>query len=131
LAGADRKELEPIPGKGEGAGPVTVACVFWQGWQHVDPDVERALRFAALGAAPLDLLEDVGELIAEEDGNDCRRRFIRAKPMIVPGACDDGAEEFGLQADCTYDCAAEHEELSIGVRRVTRIERVALSRIPE
>src|SRR5260370_39282797 len=43
LAGADRTELEPVPGKGERAGPGAVACVLWQRWQHVHPDVERAL----------------------------------------------------------------------------------------
>src|SRR5271167_4146577 len=61
LACADCTELEPVPSKCEGAGPVAVARVLWQGWQHVNPDVERGLRLAALGAAPLDLLEDVGE----------------------------------------------------------------------
>jgi hypothetical protein len=34
LAGADRTELEPVPGKGEGAGRVAVACVFWQRWSR-------------------------------------------------------------------------------------------------
>src|SRR5208337_3919919 len=124
-------ELEPVPGKGEGAGPVAVARVLWQGRQHVNPDVERGLRLAALGAAPLDLLEDVGELVAEEDGNDCRWRFISAKAMIVPGTGDDSAQEFGVQADCAYDCAAKYQKLSIGMRRVTRIEQIALSRIPQ
>src|SRR5208337_4091482 len=131
LACADCTELEPVPSKGEGAGPVAVARVLWQGRQHVNPDVERGLRLAALGAAPLDLLEDVGELVAEEDGNDCRWRFISAKAMIVPGTGDDGAQEFGVQADCAYDCAAKYQKLSIGMRRVTRIEQIALSRIPQ
>src|SRR5208283_5080293 len=78
LACADCTELEPVPSKGEGAGPVAVARVLWQGWQHVNP-----------------------------------------------------AQEFGVQAHCAYDCAAEYQKLSIGVWRVTRIEQVALSRIPQ
>src|SRR5271166_3940034 len=131
LACADCTELEPVPGKGEGAGPVAVARVLWQCWQHVNPDVERGLRLAALGAARLDLLEDVGELVAEEDGNDCRWSFISAKAMIIPGTGYNGPQEFGVQAHCAYHCAAEYQKLSIGVWRVTRIEQVALSRIPQ
>ena len=50
---------------------------------RMPPDLVR------LGAAGLlDLLEDVGQHVAEEDRDDRRRRFVRAEAVVVAGAGD-------------------------------------------
>ena len=58
-----------------------------------DAGVEDAAALRALGAALLDLLEDVGEHVAEEDRDDRRRRFVRAQAMVVAGAGDRHAQQ--------------------------------------
>ena len=40
-------------------------------------------RFVRLGAALLDLLEDVGQLLAQEDRDDRRRRLVGAQAVVV------------------------------------------------
>ena len=69
-----------------------------------------------LGAALLDLLEDVGEHVAEEDREDRRRRFVRAEPVIVAGAGDAGAQQPLPLVDGADDRRAEHQELHVVVR---------------
>ena len=79
--------------------------------------VELAALLGRLGAALLDLLEDVGEHVAEEDRDDRRRRFVGAQPVIVAGAGDAGAEQALPLVDRAQDRRAEHQELQVVVRR--------------
>ena len=46
-------------------------------------EVNVAAVLGAVCAAAFDLLDDVGELVAEEDGYDRRRSFIGAEAMVV------------------------------------------------
>ncbi len=81
--------------------------------------------FVRLGAARLlDLLEDVGQLVAEEDRDDRRRRFVRAEAMVVAGAGNRVAEQPLELVDGAEHGAAEHEELHVLVRRLARVEQV-------
>ena len=94
LVRRDRAELELVAGEGERAGAVAVAGIARQLRQHADADIEDAAALGRLGAAGLfDLLEDVGELVAEEDRDDRRRRFVGAEPMVVAGAGDAEAQQ--------------------------------------
>ncbi len=84
LAGADGAELEAVAGEGERAGAVAVAGVLRQlaaACRRRSSSVPFA--FELLGAALGDLLEDVGELLAEEDRDDRRRRLVGAEAMVV------------------------------------------------
>lgn len=68
----DRTELKLVAGEGKRAGPVAVAGMLRQRGKGVDTDGERAARLRA-GRLPLfDLLEDIGQLLAEEDRDDRR-----------------------------------------------------------
>ena len=67
LAGARGPELEAVTGECEGARAVAVARIGGQGGQRVDTDDEGALLLRRRGAALGDLIEDVGQLLAEED----------------------------------------------------------------
>ena len=90
---ADGAELEPVAGEGERAGAVAVAGVLRQRRQHVDADGERALRLRAGRPALRDLLEDVGELLAEEDRDDRRRGLVGTEAMIVGRRRHDRAQQ--------------------------------------
>ena len=85
LAGADRAELELVAGEGKRAGPVAVARVLRERGQRVHADGEEAGLLRVPGAALGDLLEDVGELVAEEHGDDGRGRFVGAEAVVVAG----------------------------------------------
>ena len=89
------------------------------------------LHFGRLGAAGLDLLEHVGELLAEEDRHDRGRRFVRAEAVVVGGGRDDRAQQAAVLVHGADDGGAEHQELRVLVRRVARIEQVALRRVAE
>src|SRR5207253_937611 len=108
------------------AGAVTVTSVFWQCWQRIDADVDGALGLAGLRTALADLLEHVGELVAEEDRDDGWRRFVCTQTVIVAGTGNHSTQELGVEADGADYSTAENEELGLGVRRVTWIEQVAL-----
>ena len=90
------------------------------------PAFERRIR-----AALLDLLEHVGELVAQEDRDDRRRGFVRAQAVIVAGRGDDGPQQALVLLHGTQHGRAEHEELGVLVRRVARVEQVALRRAAE
>jgi len=92
LVGADRAELEAVAREGEGTRPVAIARVLRQRGEHVDADGQRSPGHRALGASGLDLLEDVGELIAKEDRDDRRGSFVGSEAVIVAGVSDHGPQ---------------------------------------
>ena len=75
-------------------------------------------------AALFDLLEDVGEHVAQEDRDDRRRRFVRAQPVIVAGARDAEAQQPLELVHRAQHRGAEHEELDVVVRRVAGVQQV-------
>ena len=131
LVGADRAELEAVAGESERRGAVAIARVLRQFGQDIDADFQRALLLGCGRSAGLDLLEDIGELVAEVDRNDGRRRFVRAETVVVARGGDAGAEQRTEFVDCTDDRSREDEELRVLVRRVARIEQVALGGIAQ
>ena len=89
LARADGAELEPVAGEGERAGAVAVAGVA-SAASAASRRRSPAMPFIfeRLGAARLDLLEDVRQLLAEEDRDDRRRGFVGAEAVVVAGGRD-------------------------------------------
>ena len=89
LAGAGSAVLELRAGKGKGGRSVAVGTVARQRRQGVDADFHRRCASGRLQRALFNLLDNVGELIAEENGNNRRRGFSSAQSMIVPdtGGC--------------------------------------------
>ena len=124
LRRADGAELELVAREGKRARAVAVAGIARERRQHAHADIEHAALFGALGAALLDLLEDVGEHVAEEDGDDRRRRFVRAEAMIVARARDAGAQQPLPLVHRAQHRRAEHEELHVVVRVLARTQQV-------
>ena len=94
--------------------------------QGVDADLESALLLGGRGAALGDLVEDVGQLIAEEDRDDRRWCLVGAEPVIVGGRGDRGPQQAAELVHGTDDRGAEHQELGVVVRGVAGEEEVAL-----
>ncbi len=125
LIGRDRAELELVAGEGERAGAVAVARVARELRQHAHADVEDPAGLGALRAARLlDLLEDVGQHVAEEDRDDRRRRFVGAEAVVVASAGDAVAEQALELVDGADHRGAEDQELHVVVRRLARVEEV-------
>ena len=83
-----------LPVKANGLVRLRSPASFGQlGGRMSTPTSSVPLLFERLGAALLDLLEHVGELIAEEDRDDRRRGFVRAEAVVVAGGGDDGAQQ--------------------------------------
>ncbi len=72
------------------------------------------------------MLEDIGQLIAEENRDDRWRRLVGAQAVIVAGRGHDRSQQTLILVDGTNDGPAEDQELSVRVRRVAGVEQVAL-----
>jgi hypothetical protein len=92
------------------------------------PTVSVPFGLGLLGAALLDLLEDVRELVAQEDRDDRRRRLVGAQAVVVARVRDDRPQQRRVLVHRADDRRAEHQELRVLVRRVARIQQVALRR---
>ena len=94
---ADRAELELVAGEGEGRGAVAVGGVARAAPAAWSRRVGGWPPFFEEDAAPVSsCLHDVFELLAEEDGDDGRRRLVGAQAVIVAGVGHGGAEQVGV-----------------------------------
>ena len=117
-----------LPVKANGLVRLRSPASFGSGGSTSTPTVSVPLRLRRLGAARLDLLEDVGQLVAQEDRDDRRRGFVGAQAMIVAGRGHDGPQQALVLVHGANHGGAEHQELGVLVRRVARVEQVALRR---
>ena len=68
-------------------------------------------------AAPLlELLDDVHELRAQEDGHDRRRRLVGAQAVVVARVGDGRAQQVRVHVDAADDGQQERQELGVGMR---------------
>lgn len=91
-----------------------------------DAEFEDAGLLALLGAALGDLVEDVGQLLAEEDRDDRGRGLVGAEAVVVGRRGHRRAQQATVFVHTADDGRAEHQELLVLVRGVARIEQVAL-----
>lgn len=99
--------------------------MFGKTGEGIDAKAEGTAFFAAGGFSCFDLLEDLGELFAEEDRDNGGRSFVCAEAVVVSGACDDGAQESGVFADGADDSGAKDEKADIEVWIVAGFEEVS------
>ena len=124
LTRADRSELELVAGECERAGPVAVARIAGKRRQDRAADLELATGLGRLGAPLLDLLDDVLEHVAQEDGDDGRRRLVRTQPVIVVRVGDRDPQDIAVPCDRADDGHQEEQELGVIVRRLAGLEQV-------
>ena len=71
-----------------------------------------------------DLLDDLGKLVAQEDGHNRRRSLIGAQTMVVTGRGNGGTQELLIVIDGLDHRGEEDDELQVVERGVARIEQV-------
>ena len=113
LGGAQHTQLELVAGEGQGAGTVAIRGVLGNGGHHVHANAQQALfRLRIVG--PIDDGLDHGiQLIAQEDGNDGRRRFVGAQAGIVAGRGHCAAQKLLIFINALDKGCQENQELSI------------------
>ena len=120
-----------MPVKAKGLVRLRSPASFGSVGSESTPTLSVSFPFEALGAALGHLIEDVGELLTEEDRDDCGRRFVGAQAMIVGGGRDDRAQQPAPSMDRADHRRTEDQELRVGMRIIARIEQIALSRVAE
>ena len=124
LLGAAGTELELVAGKGKRGGAVAVGVVLHQLGQSIGAQVEHAARGMDGSLAIDDLLDDLGKLVAQEDGHNRRRSLIGAQTMIVAGRGNGGTQELLIIIDGLDHRGEEDDELQVVERGVARIEQI-------
>ena len=76
--GAQHTELEFVSGKGKGRGSVPIRGILGKPGQNMDADFHFSFVFLTVVGAVLNSFQDFGELVAQEHGNNSRRRFVGA-----------------------------------------------------
>ena len=71
-----------------------------------------------------DLLHNILELIAEEDGDNGGRRLVRAEAVVIADAGCGHAQQVRMAVDGLDDAREHQQELQILVRRLARVEQV-------
>ena len=127
LAGARSAEFELVAGEGERRSTVTVGSVARERRQRVRTELQCTGLLAGLRIALLELVDDVGELVAEVHGDDCRRSFVGAETVVVTGTCNSHAEQVGVGVDSVDHSAECGEEDGVLVRVLARVQEVGLA----
>ncbi len=99
--------------------------------EGVRPDDQRALALRRCGRALGDLVEDVGELVAEEDRDDGRRRLVGAEPVIIGGRRDGRPQQPAELVHRPDHGGAEHQELGVVMRIVAGQQQVSLGGVAQ
>ena len=76
------------------------------------------------GSGSMLMVDDIGELVAQKDRNNRRRRLVRTKTMIIAARCNAHAEKVLVIVHSGNDAGQKHQELEIFFRSVARIEEV-------
>ena len=69
-------------------------------------------------------LHDGRKRVAQEDGDDGRRRLVGTEAVIVSGRGDGHAQEVCVLVDGGYQAGEEHEELQVVLRMWARLKQV-------
>ena len=83
LGRAGHTELKLVAGEGERGGAVAVGVVLHQLGQGIGAQVEHAARGMDGSLAIDDLLDDLGKLVAQEDGHNRWRSLVGAQTMRI------------------------------------------------
>ena len=125
LRAADGAELELVAGECERRRAVAVRRVARQRRQRRHAEAHRVLALLGLRrGARDDVVDDVGELLAEVDRDDRRRRFIRTEAMVVASVRDRAAQQVRVHIDRAHHRREEHDEPQVRLRRVAGVEQV-------
>ena len=125
LRRAGRAELELVARERERRRAVAVSRVLRKRGERVDAHAKRRLRRALRPLrAGLDGVQDGVQLIAEKHRDDCGRRLVRAKAVVVSGAGRRHAEDVRVHLYGADDREKDREEDGVFARVVAGREEV-------
>ena len=107
---AQGAEFEFIPRKGEGGGAVAVGGVHVQVGQHVDAGLQGLALHPLVGAVLLDGLQNAGELVPQEHGDDSGRRLAGPQAVVVARGCHGDAQQVLILVHALDDRGQQQQE---------------------
>ena len=109
-------ELELVAREREGRGAVAVGHVARQRRQRVHPHLQLRASLRRPRRTRLDGFHHRVQFVAEEDGEDGRRRFVRTQAVIVAGAGGRSAQEVRMEIDRADDRQQHRQEDGVLLR---------------
>ena len=124
VRGAEHAELELVPGECKRRSPVPVRRIPVEPGQNIDAQLHLDFLRAFIRRIGIDGFENGIQLIAEENGDDCRRGFICTETVVVARCGDGQTKQILIIVNGLDDGAEEEQELGILVRCGARREQV-------
>ena len=122
--GAGHTEFKLVAGEGEGRGAVAVGGVLGEMGDGVYAYLHDGLFLAGIGCARVDGVQYFGQLIAEEDGHDGRRRLAGAQTVVVAGGGHGYAQKILIIVHSLDDRAQKQQKLCVFIGGVTGLKKV-------
>ena len=117
-------ELELVAGEGKRRGAVAVGVVTKDCWQLGDTQVNE-LALGDVGMLLVDeCLDDGGEVVPQEDGDDGRWCLVGPQTMVVSGGGHGHAHEVRVLVDGCHQAGEEYQELQVMLRVRARLKEV-------
>ena len=90
----------------------------------MNADLDLLLLLAAVGRIVFDSLKYLLKLLAEEHGNDRRRRFGGAEAMVVGSACNGYAQHILIIVNRLQNGAQQQQKLRVLIRSFARLKKI-------
>ena len=119
-----RTELELVAGESKRRSTVAVGGVLRDRRKNSSAQIHLGLVNVGVILAGLDGIQNSLQLVADEHGDDSRRRLVRAQAVIVACGCNRDAEQILILVNSLDNSGQEQDELGVLARVLARLEQV-------
>ena len=119
-----RTELELVAGESKRRSTVAVGGVLRNRRKNSSAQIHLGLVNVGVLRTGLDGIKDRLQLIADEHGDDSRRRLVRAQTVIVACGCNRDAEQILILVNSLDNSGQEQDELGVLARVLARLKQV-------
>ena len=124
LRTAQAAELELVAREGKGRGAVAVGGVAGEAGQDMHAQLHLVALVRLVLAGVDDALDELVELVAQKDGNNCGRGLVGAQAVIVARAGHGHTHQVLIIVHSGDDGAEEHEELRVFAGGIAGVQQV-------
>ena len=125
LVGTDHTEFEAVAREGKWGCSISIGGISRKDRERLGTSLKKGIGSLLGSCIGVDnLFDDSIELIAKEDGNDGRRRFIGTQTEIVGIGCDGFSHQSSIFVNRFDDGSEEDEELRILMGVLSRLEKI-------
>ncbi len=121
---AQHPEFKLVAGKGKGGSAVSVGGVLDENGDGVNAELHKGLFRVNIIRVGFKRVQNGGQLIAEEDGDNGGGRFARAETMVVSGGCDAYSHKVLIIVNGFYNRSQKQQKLHVFMRRFAGREQV-------